>query len=141
MNRKIKKLLYRSFESILSPRKQKILDHALKKSDALRGEKKQLEVLRHTLSSQTEQTFDPFFSDRVMQRIGQLREQKTCGEQFFEAMVSEFRPIAVGAIILFIILVSFNLIRADRLSLASALAEPRVSLEEVYDPVLMIGME
>lgn len=141
MNRKIKKLFYRSFECILSPREQEILDHALKKSDALRGEKKQLEVLRHTLSSQTGQTFGPLFADRVMQLIGQLRKQKTRGEQFFEAMFSEFRPIAVGAIILFIILVSFNLIRADRLSLASAFAEPRVTLEEVYDPILMIHME
>jgi hypothetical protein len=43
--------------------------------------------------------------------------------------------------VLVIGLVSYNMIRKDRISLAAAFAEPEVTLEEAYDPTLILEME
>lgn len=141
MNKKDLELLYRSFDGSLTPEEQKQLGEALAGSKALREEKKRIKSLREAISNHAAESFEPFFAERVMQRIERSRQAEKSPDQFFESLFAVFRPVAVGAVVLLIILLSYNMIKSDRLSLASAFAEPEVSLEEAFDPTLAFSME
>ncbi len=138
MDKRIRKLLYRSFDGSLTPEEQRRLEESLAKSKSLREEKQRIETIRRSVASSTSHTFEPFFAERVMRRIEQKKSQQ---EPFFDALLAVFRPVVVGAVVLVIGLVSYNMIRKDRISLAAAFAEPEVTLEEAYDPTLILEME
>jgi len=141
MNRKDLELLYRSFDDSLTPEEQKQLREALESSKALREEKKRIASLRKAVSGHAAESFEPFFAERVMRRIKQFRQAEKSPDLFFESLFAVFRPVAVGAVVLLIVLLSYNIIKSDRLSLASAFAEPEVSLAEAFDPTLAFSME
>ena len=138
MNKKMRILLYRSFDESLTPEERKRLDEALEKSQALREEKQHIESMRMAAASGGKRAFQPQFAQRVMRRI---RQAEVTEIPFFEALIAEFRPLAIGAAVLVIALLSYNIIRSDRFSLAAAFAEPEITLEEAYDPSLMLTME
>ena len=141
MDKKQRDLLYRSFDDDLTPEAEAQLKQALAESKNLRREKERIAALRQAVSSKAARSFGPHFADRVMQRIGQRTKKETGLETYFDALFSVFRPVVVGAIVLIIVLLSYNIIRSDRLSLAGAFAEPQVTLEEAYDPSIMLSME
>jgi len=138
MNKKILELLYRSFDDVLTPEEQKHLEEALAESVKLQEEKERIAKLRTTISDGATQSFKPFFAEKVIRRI---REQKIAQETFFESLIYVFRPVAIAAVVLLITLVSYNLIKSDNISLASAFAEPEISLEQVLEPTLPLAME
>jgi len=134
-------LLYRSFDDSLTPEEQKQLDEALTHSKALREEKTRIVTMRKAVSGNAARSFKPYFAERVMQRIEKTRQEQTKQDPFFESLLAVFRPVAMGAAVLMIILLTYNMIKSDRLSLAGAFAEPEVTLEEAFDPTTMLAME
>ena len=141
MNKKIRELLYRSFDESLTPEEDHLLREALKNSKELQKEKERISAMRRSVSGSAAQSFKPFFGDRVMRRIEQSRREGKNPDVFFESFLAVFRPIAVGAAVLVIALISYNMIKSNRISLAGAFAEPEVTLEEAYDPTLTFAME
>jgi hypothetical protein len=141
MNERILKLLYRSFDDLLNSEEKELLKKELRSSKDLRKEKINIETIRTAVSSIAEKSFKPFFTERVMQRIASSREKESQQEIFFKSMCSVFRPVAIGVALLVIALMSYNLIKADTLSLGSAFARPDVTLEEAFDPTLILSME
>ena len=141
MNDKNLKLLYRYFDEKLTPAEQKQLEEALQHSKELQKEKNRLSSLRKLVATNSQQTFKPFFADRVMRRISQSSEKENRQEMFFDSLLSIFRPIAIGATVVLILIMSYNIIKTDQVSLAGALATPEVTLEEAIDPTLLIALE
>lgn len=141
MDKKELELLYRSFDDVLTPEEQKQLEKVLASSKDLREEKKRVVSMRNAVSGSGVQSFKPFFAERVMRRIQQLKPTEKSPDLFFESLMAVFRPIAVGAAVVVIILLSYNMIKSDRLSLAGAFAEPEVSIEEAFDPTVTLAME
>jgi hypothetical protein len=90
------------------------------------------------ISDSSQQSFHPFFAEKVLRRI---REQGRAAESFFDSLIDVFRPVAIAATILFIVLLSYNLFKSDKISLASAFAEPEIKLEHSLDPALALVME
>lgn len=129
---KILDLLYRSFDEDLKEEEQKLLEEALKNSEALRKESAQIAAQRQDVSESAAQSFRPGFAERVMGRIDALGE-KNALEIFYETLKAAFRRLAlVGAIVL-IILISFNLVTEDSLSSEEVLYAPEVTFEEILD--------
>ncbi|MCU0646280.1 MAG: hypothetical protein MUC94_18735 [bacterium] len=138
MNKKIRELLYRSFEDDLTPSEQQRLDRALAESEELRAEKHRIAAMRSMISESSDKTFHPFFAEKVLR---QIREQSRPAESFFDSLIEVFRPVAIAVTILFIVLLSYNLFKSDSKSLASAFAEPEIKLEQALDPTLAWVME
>lgn len=138
MNRKILDLLYRSFDQQLEPKEQQRLDETLAQSAELRAEQERITRMRVMISDSSVPSFHPFFAEKVMRRI---RGAETAMETFWDSLISVFRPIAIAATILFIVLLTYNLFKSDHKSLASALAEPEIKLEHSLDPALALVME
>jgi len=138
MNKKILDLLYRSFDDELTREEQQRLDKALSNSKELREEKIRIDQMRTVISDSCQESFHPFFAEKVMR---QIREAERTQESFFDSLIYVFRPVAIAATILFIVLMSYNLVKSDNISLASAFAVPEITLEHALDPTLSLVME
>jgi anti-sigma factor RsiW len=133
MDQKILDLLYRSFDGQLLPEEQQRLEEALASSKQLRDEKERIVALRKTISGNAAQSFEPFFAERVMQRITAEMEQKLeTVEDFFNSLLWSFRRVALTGAIAVLLLFANNLLRADDLSLDSLLAMPQLTIEDTW---------
>ena len=140
MKSKVKKLLYRSFDEVLTPEEKKQLDEFLSASAELREERENMLRLRQRVSENAPGHFKPFFAERVTNEI-KMRQRKAVQDPFYESLVRAFKPAIVAATILFFALVSYNLIKSEKISVGSALAEPEVSLDQALDPTIILTME
>jgi len=140
MDKKLKDLLYRSFDTDLDPQEKILLEDALSQSDEFRKEKEMIISLRANLRKGKETSFKPFFAERVMEKI---RSSKRVDEdaQFFESLFVLFRPITIAAVVLIIIIAGYNITSTDRFSIEGALGIPEVTVDDVYDPTLALLTE
>ncbi len=138
MKKRIFELLYRSFEEQLSPTEQEQLDRALAESAALRAEKDRIAQLRTMISNSGPRSFRPFFAEKVIRKI---REQGRSPESFADSLIEVFRPITIAVATVLIFLLGYNLFISEDKSLASALAEPEIKLEQALDPTITWIME
>jgi hypothetical protein len=134
MNRKIFKLLVRSFDVGLSISEREELDSALAQSEELLAERNRLVKLESSIRQNAVRSFSPDFTDRVMRRIASKEGQTSSKENFFESLVVIARPVLAGFLILCLGLVSFNLIRGGHLSLSSLFAFNDITFEDVFIP-------
>ena len=82
--------------------------------------------------------FRPYFVERVMAGINSI---KTKEEILFESILSVFRPVAVTAIMLLIVLLTYNFNTNETISVNAALNAPAVSIEDAFDPFTALSME
>jgi len=133
MDKKILKLLYRSFDDELNETERRRLEEALRHSDELRREKDRILAQRHAIAKSQKPSFKPFFAERVMSRIASLNAKKNGLEAFYETLLVIFRRFAlVGAAIL-ITLLLVNLRTGDALSTDEIFITSDVAIEEIAD--------
>lgn len=140
MDDKIKQLLYDSFERQLSSNEQDLLDKALADSSELQAAREDIIEMRKRLSDLKEQKFESFFADRVMSKIREIPEQNGSNE-FFENIALFFKPVAITATVIIIIVASLNLMQGDQISLESVIAAPDVTISDAYDPIVEYNLE
>lgn len=130
MNKKVLKLMYRSFDARLSQRNQRKLAEALERSQQLRNEKKRIQEQRSMLAKSPTHAFSPQFADRVIQRL-KTEIGSNGWEQFYENLLTLFRRFAViGAVALFLLL-SYNLKLGDKLSMEEVFFASDAAYEEL----------
>ena len=140
MDEKILELLYRSFDSDLKPDEQKKLDKALKNSKELLSYKEEILKMRTSLKQTETQSFGYMFADKVMHQINKL-EDKSKDEQFFDSIISVFRPLAIAAAFLLVFLVSYNMITENGNLFYDSREIQDITLAEVFDPFNEFSME
>jgi len=140
MDKNLQDLLYRSFDSDLNPEEQKMLSEALSQSEKLRQEKEMIASLRENIKGSKTTSFNPFFADRVLENI-KSSEQTNENEKFFESLFVFFRPIAIAATVLIIIIAGYNMSSTGHFSLEGALGIPEVTIDDVFDPTLALVTE
>ncbi len=134
MNKKILKLLYRSFDTELSEKNQKRLDNALEKSEELRLEKERALAQRQALAKNGTQSFSPFFAERVMGQIESLGQAKKNGfELFYETFKAMFQRLAIVSAVVLLVLVSYNLIKGDILPQEEIIFASDAAMEEILE--------
>ncbi len=140
MDKKLRDLLYRSFDSKLFPEEKKLLEQALSQSKQLKQEKEMITSLRDDIKRSKTTSFQPYFADRVMENI-RSSKQIDESEQFFESLFVFFRPIAITAAVLIIIIAGYNITTTGHLSIEGALGIPEVTVDDVYNPTLALITE
>jgi hypothetical protein len=137
MNKKILKLLYRSFDDDLSKREQRQLEKGLENSTELRKEKERIAAERQAISTGAAQSFKPGFVGRVMRRIQAMAEEKNTLEAFYGILKAVFRRLAVAAAVIMIVLITINLIIGESLSAERAFYTSELTFEEVLQLPLL----
>ncbi len=132
-NKKILKLLYRSFDDRLKEKDQQKLAQALEDSPGLRQEKEKIQTQRKIIANTAAQSFKPFFIERVMEQVNALGG-KTNGlglEMFYESLVSVFRRFAAAGAVISVLLFFYNLGVGEILSLEEALTMSDITLRAI----------
>ena len=140
MDKKLKELLYRSFDSELNAEEKRLLEEALAQSEELRQEKEMITSLRGNIKRSKSTSFNPNFVDRVIEKI-QTTEKKDDSQQLFDSLYVFFRPIAIAATVLIIVIAGYNISTTGNFSLEGALGVPEFSVDDVYDPALALVSE
>jgi len=136
MDKRILKLLYRSFDSNLKEKERRQLTDALKKSEELQKEKERIFSMRQVVSDSALQSFLPHFAERVMSRLNSVETTEKTLIASFEAFRAIFRRFALIAFFILIGLVSYNLTCSDSLSKDEIYYVPSVTLAEILPPPL-----
>jgi len=138
MNKKIRALLYRSFDKSLSSREKQVLENALSQSEALRTEKESILQMRQAIKKGKVSGFQPFFAERV---LNQASIQAKAEDSFFNSLLIVFRPLAIAAVVVIIIISAYNITSSGQVSLEGALAVPEVTLNDAYATSLAVVIE
>lgn len=125
MDNNLYNLLLRSFDNTLSDNERLQLENALLSSGELRSLQEEIGNLRRRLQSVRSETFKPFFTERVIERLN--TPQHSIGEYF----VSVFRSVAISAAVLVIICSAYNISQDHNLTLDSALGIHHQTIEQV----------
>ncbi len=133
MDKKIEKLLYRSFDDELNPNEREKLDQALKRSEELRKEKERILAQRQALATGAASSFKPFFAERVTSKIASLDKKKNGLESFYETLLFMFRRFAIIGAAIGILLLIYNLRTGDILSTDDILYASDFTFEKILN--------
>jgi len=123
-------LFLKSLDSELTKETQDKLKDALEVNSELRNRSKQIVLLREVLERKQEESFGPFFAERISHRIRQLRQEIDYQIFFF---FKRYQLLAAGIIIA---LLAINILLSDQLSIKSILGLE----EEAIDDVMAIDV-
>jgi anti-sigma factor RsiW len=133
MKEKTLELLYRSFDEELSAGEATELREALAASQELRHEKARIEKMRQAVAVCGADGFRPFFAERVMRRVADLREGRNGMWTLQEWLSRVFRRVAVVGAAVATGLLILNLVQADGISVAAAFGISEVPIEEMLE--------
>ncbi len=133
MDKKILKLLYRSFDDELGEKEKKQLEKALHKSETLQKERERIILQRQVIADSPQPAFTPYFAERVMGRIESLGEKKNGLETFYVTLLSMFRRLAFAGAAILLILLIYNLRTGDALSTDEIFYSSDNAIEEISD--------
>jgi len=140
MNKKIVKLLYRSFDAPLKKHEKEKLEKALSKSAKLRKEKERIENIRKSVPQIAGSSFSPFFSSKVMREINTLDENVFYLASTMEWFTSLFKKIAIAGAVGIIALIIYNVSDVSQISVSKIFGVPEVTVEEIIEPVFTLEM-
>lgn len=122
-------LLYRSYDGDLTAEEQSRLREGLASSPDLRAEKERLEQLRGAIKSGATESFEPFFAERVMQRLEVEPKSINGLTGLVDSLAQAFRRVAVVGAAAAVILIALNLSSSEDKSLAAAFGVEESSVE------------
>lgn len=132
-NKKILKLLYRSFDSVLDGKEQRILDEALKNSGELRKEKGMIALRRRAITESGAASFKPFFTERVMNRIEAVIGKNDTLVYFYESLKMAFKRYAIIVAIVMLAIIIYNFGIGDSLASGEIYYISDLTLEKLLD--------
>jgi hypothetical protein len=92
--------------------------------------------MREMLRKKSSDMFRAGFEERVMSRIRAVGE-----DSFSTGLFLIFRPVAIAALALIIILASFNMAANDDLSIQGIFAQSEVAPQEAFNPLVDLVQE
>ena len=109
MDKKLYKLLIKSMDEKLADKEKQKLDIALDNSPELKREKKSLMKIRNLIKEQEYKLF-PFFAEKVMNKIIQLKKKQKEYLDFANLFLFTFKRVSfTGFAIFFMLLAGFYL--------------------------------
>lgn len=131
MDKKILKLLYRSFDEKLKPKEKEQLEKAMENSSALSQEREQILAQRRELKDSPSLSFQPFFADRVAERVFAEKRIENGWELFYETFRGLFGRFALACGIIVLILFTYNITIGDSLSPEEVFFASDITIEEL----------
>jgi len=139
MNEKIIDLLIRSFDEKLSKEEKQKLSQKLEKSEELRQEKIRLEKMRTGIFESRSESFKPFFAEKVMKKIEAIQKPNAELNGLERLYNYIFRRVAIIGVGVIFILLLYNIIQTDHVTMAALFGIPEVTYEEIIEPIFTLG--
>jgi hypothetical protein len=131
----IEKLLYKSLDAPLSSEETSLLNNELKNSSKLRAEYNKLKEIRNVLAESGVPDFKPYFEERLTDRLYSDQKKPAPFNALINSFSYSFREIAFAAIIILILLVTYNLKNGNIYSVENLFGKSGSSIEYAFDPI------
>jgi hypothetical protein len=132
---KINKLIYKSFDGSLDDKESAMLERYLLESDEIRKEYNRLNLIREKISGSAITSFKPFFEERVIAKINYPADDKDLLNNWTISLTASFRKVALVAMIILVMLVTYNLNKGNKYSIENLLGKEKISMENDFDPI------
>jgi hypothetical protein len=132
--KKIERLIYKSLDTDLSRKEAILLNQELLQSEELLKKYSQLESIREAIYKTAETEFRPGFEEQLIRKINSTKTEKFY-LGWYESLVPSFQRIALTAVFILVVLVSYNLSNGNKYSIESLLGINDTSIEYAYDPL------
>jgi len=109
MNKRLRKLLYRSFDFPLNKRERERLEQALGRSKELVEERRQIHLLRQQLALAKTAEFKPQFAVRAAAKAAAMHRQQ---ELFYATLFNTFRRLVAFAAVSLLIFIACHYYQA-----------------------------
>ncbi|MFC1725275.1 hypothetical protein ACFL4T_06585 [candidate division KSB1 bacterium] len=139
MNKKLIKLLYRSFDGSLTEDEEKTLSDALQGSEELRSEKEKIMNLRSLVSGASEKEFSPFFTEKIMNKIESAKNGYVKTNHIDRIAEFIFRRLALIGAAAVILLIAYNFIQTGQITVTGLFGIPEITYEEIIEPVFALN--
>lgn len=130
MNKRSRRLLYRSLDTPIGDRQQRRLQKALDESAALRQEKNEIVALRRAMADSAESSFSPQFAEGVFRRLRTVGFRPQAPLDAFRVC---FRSLAIVTILLLVALISFSVIGSELLPRGEVFYLPDVTVVKILE--------
>jgi hypothetical protein len=143
MNKKLKKskLLYKELDAQLSGKEQELLSTIMKNDPRIQIERDFIERLRASIKASAQETFGPFFADKVVNAAKKIREQDITRELFFEFAFRFFRKLALVGVVACLLLFSIHAIQNRNSTHIDRLANSNLTFEQMILPSFTASVE
>lgn len=131
---KLEKLLFKSFDAPLSKEEKELLESELKNSPSLKEEQEFLNRLRRGVEQSAVNDFEPFFEERLMGKLNRSLKNERTFDSISIPLFSSFGRIAIAAVIILIILISYNVNNGNNYAINNLLGNSKTNIASVFDP-------
>lgn len=128
------KLIYKSFDGILTEKEQAALNEVLESSEELRKFREETLTLRNNIKNSAYSEFDPYFESRLLAKISQPPKQSGLLSGLSDSLEFSFRKIIITAAVLLIMLVLYNVKQGNLSSIENILGIYNTPIEYALDP-------
>jgi len=133
-NNKIKKLIYKSLDGILSEKEEKMLNEELQSSVEARLMYDEIAGIRKAVQNIEPEPFKPFFEERLLDKINNPQVIEGNNSGWTESLTKSFRQIAFTTVIILALLVLYNVNQGNYSSFENLLGTYKTPIEYVLDP-------
>lgn len=138
-NRKLEKLLYKSFDAVLTTQEAEKLNTGLRELPELRNTYEQIRRLRGNLNGITSPDIKPFFEERLLNKIS--LNNNSIIVSWADTLMSPFRQIAFTAMVILMFLVVYNINAGNYSGISDILGSDETPIEYALDPTIQFFME
>jgi hypothetical protein len=138
---KIRKLLLLSGDRNLTSKEQKILMSARQTNPELAEDEQLLQKIQQNLAGTKQESFEPWFAERTMNRIRQLASQEKHPARLWNGFWPAYSRVIIGAAVILALIVVFNLFTSSEPSLAKAFGITQTPIEAIMDPIAYLIWE
>ena len=127
-------LVYRSFDAPLSDKEKNTLETGLQNSAGLKEEYDYLAIMRKAVKNNAQTTFKPYFEERLLNRLNQSAKPQTRFDPASAPLFASFGRIAIAAVIILIVLISYNLNNGNSYSIDNLFGNSKTTVASAFDP-------
>jgi|TARA_B110000263_G_scaffold238362_1_gene239502 hypothetical protein len=124
----IKELLFRSYSTELTSEEGAELKSHINKSDQIKKEKDQLDMIVNTITNMVSNQFSREFEDQILNKIN---SKSWWTESLYNELFSVFKPVAFASSIAIIGLVYYQVYMGDILTINSLIGIPEYTIENI----------
>jgi hypothetical protein len=136
--KKFEKLLYKSFDGILSIKEAELLKRELSKSAKLQEIYNQIKEIRTAVSRSSNTSFNPLFEERLFIKLNSQVKAEGYLNGWAESLSKSFQQIAYTAAIILALLIFYNLNNGNKSSIENLLGIYKTPVEYALDPTIQL---
>ena len=134
MKKDLLKLLYKSFETDITPDEKKILDQRMLHDQELKKIRDEVSAVRQIVKNYGREDFASSFEVELSRKVNPIFRTKELQGKIPDVFIAAFRKVSLSGVIVLLILLLYNLSAGNDNILKNFLDNSATTMKLAYDP-------